>query len=156
MLWVVPALFGGTLVLASWLVRGHRESSTVAGHLWVIWALANAAWLANMLWLLPVFDLALGVALLNLWSTAQTRWVALLVHAVAIRLILHSLNALTGHLFFIAYVHALNATFVWMLVVVASTGGHNGSVTDRFRDLRRRLFLSRRPTAAGKEVAHGR
>ena len=155
MVWVVPVMFGFALALASMLVRGHRESSMLSGHLWAVWALANAAWLANMLWLLPVLDLGLGVVLINLWWTTRARWVALLVHAVVIRLVLHVLDALTGHLFFVAYAHALNATFVWMIVVVADAGGDHGS--RYFRDLlcRFRRMGRAEPLAPQWRLKHG-
>jgi hypothetical protein len=124
----------------------------------VVWALANAAWLSNMLWLLPVFDFGLGVVFLQLWWMARARWVALLVHAVAIRLILHVLDGLSAHLFEVPYIHALNATFVWMIFVVASAGGgHERPATDRRDAMRRRLrFLGGlRPAPASREMTDG-
>lgn len=134
----VSVLFGIACAVSWWLAMLSRDASarSVAGYLAVVWALANAAWRADMLWLLPMFDLGLGVAALAIWWAGRARWAALIVNAVVIRLVLHVLDAITAHVFLIAYLHALNATFVWMLVVVADAGG--GHVRDTlFRRLRR-------------------
>jgi hypothetical protein len=143
-LWLVPVLFAGALGATSLLVRRDPAFRAVAAHLWVVWTLANAAWLSNTLWALPILDLGLGVALIDLWWKVRTRWVALLVHACSARLILHVLDAGTGHLFFVPYAHALNATFAWMLVVVAFGGGcdhrlDTDTLRRRLRDVRRAL-----------------
>lgn len=136
----VPILFGiGCAVSFSLAVRSRdADARLIAGYLVVMWALANAAWWANMLILLPVLDVWLGILALIIWWTTRAKWVALIVNAVAIRLILHVLDALTGHLFLVAYLHALNATFAWMLVVVASSGGDHvrDTLLRRFRRIR--------------------
>jgi len=133
-------LFGIGCAVSLWFAvrSGDKDARIVAAYLVVVWGLANAAWLANMLVLLPLLDFWLGVIAVTIWWTTQAKWVALIVNAVAIRLVLHVLDALTGHSFLIAYIHALNATFVWMLVVVAYGGGHNGS---GLADHMRRRFL---------------
>jgi hypothetical protein len=122
----VTILFGAACAITFALATLSRDA--VARHLacllGAIWALATVAWMANALALLPMLDLWLGIAALQIWWSTPAHWLALVVHAVAIRLLLHVLDALTGHLFLIAYLHALNATFVWMLVVVAYGGGH--------------------------------
>lgn len=144
MLWVVPVLFGVALALTMWLADG-REARIVAAYLVAVWALANAAWLVDMLWVLPVVDLGLGLALVTLWWATRASWVALVADAVAIRLMLHVLDTLTAHVFEVAYIHALNATFAWMLVVVALSGGGHAADT-LLRGLRRiRASLSASP-----------
>lgn len=137
---VWPGLFGIGCTLTIWSAwkSGDAAARSGAWSLAAVWAMANAAWQENLMWLLPAIDLGLGVAFLQLWGMTRTRWVALLVNAVAIRLILHILDMLTGHLFEVPYIHALNATFVWMLVVVASSGsGHvRDTLLHRFRRFR--------------------
>lgn len=122
---LAPVLFGIGCAVSYWLAVRSRDTGarTIAGYLTAAWALANAMWLADALWLMPALDLGLGLVALHIWWLTGARRVALIVNAVAMRLILHVLDALTGHVFLVSYLHALNATFVWMLVVVASSGG---------------------------------
>lgn len=140
MLWVVPLLFGIGCAVAgrSALRSGDTGAQIIAGYLTVIWALANAAWLSNMMWLLPMLDLWLGIAALTIWWATQARWVALIVNAVAARFIFHILDVLTWHAFEVPYIHALNAAFAWMLYVVASSGGDHvrDTLLRRFRRIR--------------------
>jgi hypothetical protein len=149
MLWVWPLLFGIGCAVAMRCAPDHA-ARTIAAHLVVVWALANAAWASNMLWVLPVLDLGLGIASIQIGWATPAKWVALVVDAVAIRLVLHVLDGLTGHLFFVAYVHALNAAFVWMLFMVASAGGGHGCnrLRYRIRDYLRSLSAAPRPAQA--------
>lgn len=157
MLWAVPVLAGFGCVAA---LRNARRSSepeamTLAWSVAAIAIVANAAWYCDAMWLLPVMDLYAGCMALTYGRSKK--WVALFIDAVAVRLILHMLDALTGHSFLVAYIHALNATFAWMLLVVA-TGGHNGrSVSDYLRDLLRRLRrMGRAPAHSLREMNDGR
>lgn len=160
MIWLVPALYciacAGALCLA--LRSGCRPAGIIAGLMFAVWALANAAWVKNALWLLPVIDLGFGALVLHIRLTTQAKWVAAVADAVAVRMVLHVLEGLTGHGFHIAYLHALNATFAWMLVVVADAGGgHERSTTDRLGNLRRHLLRlgGLRAPASAREVANG-
>lgn len=160
MIWLVPALFSVACAVTSWLAlrSDARGAGSIAVSLFALWALANAAWVKDALWLLPVFDLGLAVLVLRIRLMTQARWVALVADAIAVRMALHVIEGVTGHLYHIAYLHALNATFAWMLVVVADAGGgHARSTTDRLGDLRRRLLWLggfRAPASAG-EVGNG-
>lgn len=133
----VPILFGIGCAVAYAAAARSRDAAAreAASHLIVVWGLANAAWLADMLWLLPVFDLVLGFAVLQSRWMTDAEWLDLVVDAIGIRLVLHVLDALTSHLFLTAYLHALNAAFVWMLFVVATSGGGYGghNLRARFR-----------------------
>lgn len=112
--------------------------------------IANAGWYYKAMWLLPVIDMVAGCVALGF--RAEGKWVALFVRAIAVRLILHILNAATNGIFFNLYAHALNATFAWMLLLVAYGGDHE----HRFdgRDHLRRLF-HRRSKGAPALLARG-
>lgn len=154
---IVPILFGIGCAVAYGAAAYSRDKDTrsVAGYLVLIWAFANMAWYTNTLLFLPVLDMLLGMEVVRIWWRTQANWVALVANAVAIRLVLHVLDALTGHVFVSAYLHAINATFVWMLVVVAYGGGHNGSgLADH---MRRRFFRMVRilRTTSAREITRG-
>lgn len=152
---LVPVLFGIGCAVCLWCAVYSRDvhARTIAGYLVTYWALANAAWQANMLLVLPVLDLWIGIVSVTIWWTTRARWVALVAHAAGIRLILHVLDGLTGHLFIEPYLHALNATFAWMLVVVASSGGNHvrNTLLRRLRGFRRAVS-----PAPARGLIHGR
>lgn len=129
----VPILFGISCAAACWFAAQSRDPDVrlIAIYLAIEWALANAAWYADMLVVMPVFDFWCGVIALVFWWTRKDTWIALIVHLVAIRLVLHILDYLTGHAFLVPYIHALNATFALMLVTVAWPGGRNARDTLR-------------------------
>jgi hypothetical protein len=66
-MWVMPILFGIGCAVA--VMAAARSSDAYARPfayaLAAVWALANAAWWINALWLLPVLDLALGIMVLR-------------------------------------------------------------------------------------------
>ncbi len=158
MIWVVPLLaaLASAAVLRLAVRSSAPEAAPLALCLAAIWLLANAAWYYDAMWALPVVDWYVGCVALWHHAHGQKGWVALFVHAVAVRLILHVLEAFTGHQFHISYIHGLNATYAWMLALVAY-GGHNGSIPDRFRDLLRRLRRLGSSTAHSfREMTDGR
>lgn len=153
MLWVVPVLALAGCVAALWFAAHSGEEGTVTlalGNLF-LWAGSNLCWLGNNLWALPLLDLFVGgIALFLRWVAAGT-WLHLYTQLVAARLVLHVIQALTGHLFTVPYIHALNATFAGMLVAVAYPGGRNGS----HRLLRRLRFLGRMVSPAPQRGLSG-
>lgn len=120
---VATYLFGLGCVVAMIFSRHDTDRLFMARSLTVVWALANAAWLYNCMWALPVLDWFLGALALITWWTNKSRWAWLFVQVVTARLILHVLDYLTGDLYLVPYIHALNATFVFLLVVVSYQGG---------------------------------
>lgn len=159
MLWIVPLLagLGCAAVIYSSARSGNEPAEVLAWSLAAIAVIANAGWYYGAMWLLPVIDLHVGFIALWLHPHGQKKWVALFIHAVWIRLVLHMLDALTAHQFFVPYIHALNATYAWMLIVVAN-GGHNGRpIWRNFRDLLRRLrCVGRSPAYSFREMNGGR
>lgn len=139
----MPVLFGLTLAVALWSAEqsGDHDVRRLALVLIAVWALMNVAWLLNALWAFPLLDLWAGVVALPIWWTRRTDWSAIFVKTTFVRLELHVLDAMTGHAFLVSYFHALNATFVWMIMAVAFPGGGHvsnrigRSLRDRFRSL---------------------
>lgn len=134
----IPFLFGLGCAAAYWCAAQSRDpdAKVLAAALILMWALMNVAWLLDAMWVFPLIDLGAGVAGMRLWWMRRTNWAAIFVKTSFVRLELHVLDSLTGHAFLVSYIHALNATFVWMLLAVAYPGGGYASDT-LFRRLRR-------------------
>lgn len=136
----VPILFGLGCAVSLWFAAQSRDpdAKTLAGALIIMWALMNTAWLLDAMWAFPLIDLGAGMTALTIWWARQTAWCALFAQTIFIRLELHMLDSFTGHAFLVSYIHALNATFAWMLVVVAYPGGGYASnaLLRRFRYFR--------------------
>jgi len=128
MIWTVPVLLGVGCGLTLWSVR-DPDARLLALSLCGFLVMGGVFWYHDAMWGFPVMDWLLGVVSLVIWWSRREAWVALFVQLIAIRLIMHVLDTITGHAFVVPYIHALNATFALLLVVTASSGGRlNGSV----------------------------
>lgn len=139
----MPFLFGLGCAACLWCAVRSRDpdAKMLAGALTIMWALTNTAWLLDALWVFPLIDLTAGILGLHLWGVRRAVWLDAFCRTIFVRLVLHILDGLTGHAFLVPYLHALNATFAWMLVLVASSGGGHGILDfdilrGRFRRLR--------------------
>ena len=142
MIWTVPILFGLGCAAALRLAAHSRndDAKHLAWGLVAVWACANLAWYINAMWLIPAVDWLFGMVAVVAWKVSGDRWLALLVQFTAVRLILHVLDALTGHAFLVPYIHGLNLMFTLQLLAVSYEGWADGiPLFSGFRRLR--VFL---------------
>jgi hypothetical protein len=140
-LWAVPLLAFVACAISGWIAyrSDDRCGRLMALSNLLVWTVANAGWLYSSMWLLPIVDWYVGIGAISLWWMAPRPWLRVYINLVAARLILHLLDTLTGHAFFVPYLHAVNATYAGMLVCAGLSGGKNDFT--RWRD---RLHLLRR------------
>lgn len=126
----VPALLAIGCLAALWMARGDARLFLIAQMLCVVWLGAMSLWFMNAMWVLPLFDLAVGLAAVAAWVERKSGWARSLVVLTFLRLTAHAANWLTDSAFFVGYAHVLNALFALQLIIVAGAGG---------ADARRRL-----------------
>ena len=145
-IWTVPILIGLGSAGGVYLSRRDPDRFVMAWVLFAYWAFANISWLCNVLVVLPAMDWIVGVMAMTAWWARRARWMTWVVQCIAARLALHVLDFLTDHAFLVSYIHALNASFVLMVVVVAFPG--EGDAFDNLLRWLRRLRASLSTTRA--------
>lgn len=134
---VVPILFGfgclAALVGAIHIANVYRIWFAVL--LCASYAASNVAWQMDMLAYLPILDLLIGIAAIDLHAVCRARWTLWLLLLAGTQLILHVSHSIYGYTE--AYLMALDVTFAAQLWVVG--GGNLGVVhlLGRVRDRRR-------------------
>jgi hypothetical protein len=123
----VPALLGLGACATIWLasLAGARQlliAQMMAG----VWMTGITLWHLNLLWLLPLFDLAIGAMAMRYWLGGAESWSLSIAFLTIYRLAAHVIDWLTHSAFFVGYAHALNALFALQLIIIASTGGADG------------------------------
>jgi len=143
-IWIVPTLLGLASAVAFGLAALSHDKSriSVAALLCAYWGIANTAWLCGAMDWLPMADWLIGFFCVLISIENGAKWPVQIAAICYMRLGLHAFDYLTGHQWFVAYAHGLNATFALMLCVA---GGVDGglSVRDLWRHLLRSLLPAR-------------
>jgi hypothetical protein len=131
---------------------GERSAKTLALGNAFVWAVANCGWLYSAMWLLPIADWYIGIVATVIYWAAPSGWLRIYINLVAARLVLHVIDYMTGHMFFVPYLHAVNATYAGMVIATAYSGGK-----DDLRILLHRLrrFRDLLPAPAWRKVSDG-
>lgn len=132
------------------LVMAEGRALLLAQMLAAVWLGAMTLWYWDMLWLLPVLDLAIGATAIRFWMLDGSAWSLSFAFVTLYRLAAHVFAWLTHSAFFVGYAHTLNALFALQLIIIASTGGADGR--RRFVSWLRRL---RRVGGMGPTRAQG-
>lgn len=104
------------------------------------------AWYGHALYLLPLYDWALGCASFVMWLTRHATWLRSFVILAGLRLSLHVAVALLPESARTPFIHLLNACFVMQVLLISKQGGIRlgadfaGRVLPQLRDLRHRVF----------------
>lgn len=91
------------------------------------------AWYGGILYLLAIIDLMIWCCSLVMWDVRQARWLAAFWKLASARMALHVAIGLAPST--VAFLHALNATFVLQIYLVSRQGGIRlgDHLTDRVR-----------------------
>lgn len=126
MILLVPVLLGLGCIVALILAYGDDKLFVIGGLLTATWVGAMLLWWYNALWLLPLFDLAVGAMAVRFWLGDGAAWALSIVFITTYRLAAHAIDWFTHSAFFVSYAHAINALFALQLIIIASTGGADG------------------------------
>ena len=123
MLVPILLLIGCVAALALTTLADDPDRRSLAFGLALVWVAAMALWFTNRLDLLPILDWLIGMQAVAIARYRTEKWVRFFIALIALRLTLHVVDYLAGHAYLVLYIHGLNATFAFLLMVVSHAGG---------------------------------